>query len=263
MDEEQDLNEIKQERAAKIIYITLAVIITVTMVISVVSAVNRRGRKSKLPLPDEVSGAVTTDAAEKNGTASVPHIITPPKDQKPETEPRQTEAPVTEPEATDAAKEGPADEPGEDNAPAATERVYTVPVNGSVIKDFTMDLPVYSVTMNDYRVHNGMDLHASVGDPVCAFTDGVISRVYGDPMMGQTVVIDHGDGLCSVYQNLQTVLPDGIDAGVSVKSGDVIGAVGETSLTECAEVPHLHFSLVKDGQYAAPSDYLGPIYAEE
>ena len=127
-----------------------------------------------------------------------------------------------------------------------------------------MDLPVYSVTMNDYRVHNGVDISASVGDPVYAFSDGVVSKIYNDPMMGQTVVIDHGDGLLSVYQNLQVTLPENIETGVRVEAGDVIGAVGETALIECAEVPHLHFCITKNGIYEPPSDYLGSIrFVEE
>ena len=82
-------------------------------------------------------------------------------------------------------------------------------------------------------------------------------------MMGQTVVIDHGDGLSSMYQNLQISLPDRTEVGAKVAAGDVIAAVGETALIECAEVPHLHFSLIKDGAHIAPSDYLGSIRATE
>jgi len=260
MDEEQDLNEIKQEKAAKIIYVAIAVIITVTMAVSVITAVNRRNKKDKLPLPDETT---VSDTVKQGGTASLPHILTPPKPDKTTEDtkaPVKNDPPATEPPQTEPVTDAPDHSA---DAPASTERVYTVPVRGSVIKDYTMDMPVFSVTMNDYRVHNGMDLHASVGDPVCAFTDGVVSKIYSDPMMGQTVVIDHGDGLSSVYQNLQVVLPDKIAEGAEVSSGDVIGAVGETALIECAEASHLHFCIMKDGRYEAPSDYLGPVYAEE
>jgi murein DD-endopeptidase MepM/ murein hydrolase activator NlpD len=66
-------------------------------------------------------------------------------------------------------------------------------------------------------------------------------------MMGQTVVIVHADGYKSVYQNMQTALPEGVKAGSAVKAGDKIGAVGDTALVEISEDPHLHFELYKDG----------------
>ncbi len=252
MDEEEVIK--KQEGAGLIIYIVLAVIIAVTMIVSVIAAVNRR--KSKTPLPEVTeTTTVTVPPSTEKTPSNLPHIIVPGKDDK------QTEAVTeTEPEITETETEAVTTEKTE---PTVAERVYVVPVSGYVLKDYTMDLPVYSVTMNDYRVHNGTDLTSSVGDPVYAFTDGVVSKIYNDPMMGQTVVIDHGDGLLSVYQNLQVTLPENIETGVKVASGDVIGAVGETALIECAEVPHLHFCIMKNGAYEAPSDYLGSIQARE
>ena len=248
MDEEENVK--KQEGVGLVIYIVLAVIIAVTMIVSVVTAVNRRRQKNTVP---ETAETTETTAAETTGKSStvLPHINNPSRDTEPAdtTAPKPAETePETEPETTT-----------EKTEPTVVERVYVVPVRGYVLKDYTMDMPVYSVTMNDYRVHNGTDLSASVGDPVYSFTDGVVSKIYTDPMMGQTVEIDHGDGLVSVYQNMQITLPDGIEVGAEVASGDVIGAVGETSLIECAEVPHLHFTIMKNGVCEPPSDYLGSI----
>ena len=247
MDEEEV--ERKQEKAARIVYIVLAVVITATMAISIVSAVNRRNR-GKNPVPDTapVTDAVTDEVTQKE-KADIPH--------RPLPEITEADIPKPKDEVTDAMAESP--DESEKTEPTVIERVYVIPVNGYVIKDFTIDMPVYSVTMNDYRAHNGTDIAASVGDPVYAFSDGEISKIYYDPMMGQTIEIDHGDGLRSVYQNLQVTLPDDIEVGVKVQAGDIIGAVGETSLIECAEVSHLHFSVLKDGAYEAPSDYIGSI----
>ncbi|MBO4422061.1 MAG: peptidoglycan DD-metalloendopeptidase family protein [Clostridia bacterium] len=246
----EEVSEKKQETAARIIYIVLAVIITVTMIVSVVSAVNRRKQKST-PVPAETAPEATSPVTSAE-TASLPHIIKPRPQDTGEAAP-QTTAPANEPPETT-----------EKTEPAAVERIYVVPVNGYVIKDFTMDMPVWSVTMSDYRVHNGMDIAADVGSPVYAFTDGQISKIYTDPMMGQTVEIDHGDGIVSVCRNLQFSLPEGVTVGAQVRAGDVIGAVGETALIECAEVPHLHFSIMKNGEYEMPSDYIGSIqYFEE
>ena len=256
MTDNEDIEKIKQEKAAKIIYIALTAVIVLTMIISVVSAVNRRNR-AKTPPAD----VTVTDGTTAPDQGVIPQITAPadtirPQQKPQETKPAQTESEITEPAQSAA-------EPQEQDEPASAERIFVVPVNGSVIKDYTMDMPAYSVTMNDYRVHNGMDLRAYPGDPVCAFADGVVTEIYFDPMMGQTVVIDHGKGLQSVYQNLQVTLPDKTEVGAAVSAGDVIAAVGETSLVECAEVTHLHFSLKKDGAFISPSDYLGPVYATE
>lgn len=250
------LSEQKQERAARTVYVILAVLITATMIISVITAINRRKSKTGPEPAPSVSETERDAATEKPNNAGNKNdrnridIITDPTVTKapPATDPvtdppePETDPPVTEPEE-----------------PASVEKIYVVPAAGNVLKDYTVDLPVYSLTMNDYRVHNGMDIAVPVGSPVYAFSDGVIERIYYDPMMGQTVVIDHGDGLQSKYQNLQITLPDGIEEGKRVYAGDVIGAVGETALIECAEVPHLHFTVMLDGKYAAPSDYIGSI----
>lgn len=250
MDEEEV--ERKQEKTARIVYIVLAVVITVTMVISVVSAVNRR-KRGNVQGPTVTETEAQTSEVTKKDVSNLPHI--------PRTDITEEEA-VT-PDTTDGVEQTKEAETTERTEPTAAEKIYVVPANGYVIKDYTMDMPVYSVTMNDYRAHNGTDIAASVGDPVYAFTDGVISKIYYDPMMGQTVEIDHGDGLCSVYQNLQITLPDNIETGAAVSAGDVIAAVGETSLIECAEVSHLHFSIMKNGVYEAPADYIGSINITE
>ena len=251
MDEEETIK--KQEGVGLIIYIVLAVIIAATLIISVIAAVNRKKRENVTPEVEDTAAATDAVTTRRNQSV-IPHILAPSIDtEKAETEPITdiTTDAQTAPETTDRTE------------PTVAERVYVIPVHGYVLKDYTMDMPVYSVTMNDYRVHNGTDLSASVGDPVYSFTDGVVSKVYVDPMMGQTVEIDHGDGLVSVYQNLQLNLPDGIEAGAAVTAGEIIGAVGETSLTECAEVPHLHFTIMKNGVCEPPSDYLGSIQFTE
>jgi murein DD-endopeptidase MepM/ murein hydrolase activator NlpD len=138
----------------------------------------------------------------------------------------------------------------------SAKRIYTKPVKGNVTKEFSSDVLVYSVTMNDYRVHNGIDISASVGNPVSAFCDGEITGIYEDPLMGHTVVVDHGEGLVSVYSNLSSVFPKGIEVGAKVKSGEVIAGVGESALIECADTCHLHFEVMKDNVYVDPNQYL-------
>ena len=119
-----------------------------------------------------------------------------------------------------------------------------------------MDLPVYSLTMNDYRAHTGVDISADIGSAVVALTDGTVSALWSDPMMGVCLSIDHGNGLSSHYKNLSSELPEGIAVGSEVKAGQTIGAVGDSCLVELAETEHLHFEVTKDGKHVDPMTYL-------
>ncbi|MBO5649530.1 MAG: M23 family metallopeptidase [Clostridia bacterium] len=131
-----------------------------------------------------------------------------------------------------------------------------MPVGGEIAKGFTDDIAVYSLTMNDYRVHSGIDITAPVGTPVSACADGVIERVWQDPFLGQCVEITHGGDIRSCYANLSFDLPRGIEPGVTVLAGDVIGGVGETMIIEMADSDHLHFSITVKGIPVDPIDYM-------
>ena len=148
------------------------------------------------------------------------------------------------------------DETPEQNVNAApVAPTYTMPVAGDVSADYSDDVLVYSETMNDYRIHTGVDLATTLGTPVRAFTDGVVLEISEDPLMGQTVVLDHGNDMKSVYWNLSPVLPEEIVVGARVKEGEIIGGVGETALIECAQTPHLHFEVLVDGKNVDPMSY--------
>ena len=129
---------------------------------------------------------------------------------------------------------------------------FVCPLGGTLVKDYSSDIPVFSTTMEDYRVHCGIDISADAGTEVLAAADGEITKVFYDPMMGQTVEITHEGGFITVYKNLQTKMPSSISVGVSVSAGDTIGYVGDTALIEISESPHLHFEMTKDGESINP-----------
>lgn len=131
-----------------------------------------------------------------------------------------------------------------------------MPVHGEIAKDYTEDIAVYSLTMNDYRVHQGIDIAAPVGTNVTACADGVVERVWFDPFLGQCIEINHGGNIKSQYANLSAELPRGMEAGATVLAGDVIGGVGETMIIEMADNDHVHFSMTVDGVYVDPTEYM-------
>jgi murein DD-endopeptidase MepM/ murein hydrolase activator NlpD len=129
---------------------------------------------------------------------------------------------------------------------------FICPLGGTLVKDYSADIPVFSMTMEDYRVHCGIDIGADAGTDVLAAADGEITAVYYDPMMGQTVEITHEGGFVSIYKNLQTKMPASISKGVRVSAGDTIGYVGDTALIEISDSPHLHFEMRKDSESINP-----------
>ncbi len=139
---------------------------------------------------------------------------------------------------------------------ASPTLTFVTPLAGAVTKVHDAELLVMSETMKDYRVHLGLDIEANIGTAVTACADGVVKHVYADPFMGMSVVVDHGNGITSIYQNLAETVAEGIAEGVSVKAGDLLGAVGESARLEIAQEPHLHFEMTKDGASVDPLDYV-------
>lgn len=140
-----------------------------------------------------------------------------------------------------------------ETAESSGEKAFEKPSKGKVLKAFSGDELVYSETMDDWRTHNGIDYAAAAGDQVLCAADGKVSKVYKDDMLGIVVTVDHGDGITTLYSNLQST--DFIKEGKDVKKGDIIGGIGECGGLERSDAPHLHFELMKNGEYENPEQY--------
>ena len=127
------------------------------------------------------------------------------------------------------------------------------PLSGKTIAAFSADVLFYNETLEDWRTHNGIDIAAEEGTPVCAACDGTVLSVSEDPLMGMTVVLEHAGGFTSTYACLSEEVY--VSAGDEVRAGENIGAVGATAAAESPE-PHLHFSVSKDGKLVDPALYL-------
>lgn len=165
---------------------------------------------------------------------------------------------LTEPEAKEAEpdkKKPVSEEPAEETFELGYGG-FVKPCTGYISKEFSIEVPVYSATMYDYRTHAGVDIACDIGTPVKAVTNGYILDIYDDYMYGKTVVIEHADGIHSVYSNLSPDLPAETVTGRSVMTGEIIGGVGDSALCEVSEVSHLHFEMLKDGTFVNPEDYI-------
>ena len=131
-----------------------------------------------------------------------------------------------------------------------------MPVNGTISKEFSDDVPVYSATLDQYVIHSGIDIEAPADTQVKAAADGMITKVYSDDKLGLSIEITHGDGIITRYSNLSTTKMVG--EGDVVKKGQVISGVGTSSLFESLEPSHLHFEVLKDGVPVDPTTYVKP-----
>ena len=113
----------------------------------------------------------------------------------------------------------------------------------------------YNQTVGAYYEHKGIDFIAPVGAEVFASEDGVIESIYKDDLLtGTEIVIDHGDGVKTVYRFVTET--DGLKVGAQVNKGAVIATVAQASGNEYKDGAHLHFEVLKNGMQVDPTDYL-------
>ena len=166
-------------------------------------------------------------------------------------------APVAQQEAP-AKQADPAPSTGADDPqPAARGQepvVYTRPVKGEVLRPFSVETLTLDPTLGDWRTHGGVDLAAAIGTEVLAMGPGTVAEVRQDGLMGTTVVVDQGDGLRTTYANLAA--KPTVSEGDTVRTGDILGAVGDTAIAESGLAPHLHLETRMDGQPVDPASFL-------
>lgn len=132
---------------------------------------------------------------------------------------------------------------------------FALPVGGVLSKKHSVDTQVFSPTLNEYRVHLGIDIATEAAAPVFAMAQGTVAQIWEDPMMGWSVAISHAGEAVTVYKNLSKQLADGISVGAAVEAGQLLGSVGDTALIEIAEEPHLHVEMTVKGLQVDPLEY--------
>ena len=249
-------NKLKKRSINTVIYLLLAAMLVCMVFVSVYTVASKRRGAEKTPESgDPAESAAVSSSANtpsdshetNNGAAEI--------EDKPSGASGQDDAVLAGAETSPAAEAGalPANE--DDEKPlSAADHYFVMPVDGFTSKAFEIDVPVWSATMCDYRAHTGVDIASPVGSEVIASSSGTVCKVWNDPMMGSAVTIDHGDGIYTTYMNLDSEIP--VAVGTKVGMGQTIGCVGDTSLTELAEEPHLHLEMKIDGKYVDPLEYI-------
>ena len=166
----------------------------------------------------------------------------------------ETEKPTDTQKATETPKSTQKPSGGSSNVSSGLPS-FSLPVSGTLTNKHDPELQVFSPTMQDYRVHLGVDLQTAENAPVYAAADGTVSKIWVDTLMGYCVAIKHSGNCVTVYKNLSATLPEGIAEGVSVRSGQLIATVGNSAMVEVADEPHLHFEMTVADLAVDPLEY--------
>ena len=98
--------------------------------------------------------------------------------------------------------------------------------------------------------HKGRDYAAGTGSAIYASASGTVTTVSYNVARGNYVVINHGNGLSTLYQHCSAIY---VSAGQSVSAGQNIAAVGTTGYSTG---PHLHFEVRINGKHVNPVPYI-------
>ena len=155
----------------------------------------------------------------------------------------------------------PAGNPTEATAPQSSTpstvtkpMVTAAPVEGEIVVVYAMDALGYNPTTRDWRTHNGIDIAAQAGTPVCAAAAGTVYTIYEDETMGTTVVLRHENGYVTCYASLDKALS--VAVGDVVDVGQKLGTVGTSALLESAIGEHVHFCVTCNDEPVDPAEFL-------
>ena len=248
-------NRKSQTQQRQNLYVTVTVILMMTAVIVAIWASLAKGNATPVDVPD------TTDetADEVYGTNG----YTPFEETEDVFFDSDEDSDTKKPETTDAPKDTDTSKtPETDEKTPETEKTeeplpkFIAPVKGEILKGASLDTPVFSLTMEDFRIHTGVDIYCDAGADVAAAAKGTVKNVWQDPMMGSCISIEHAGGAVSTYMGLCDTVPEGIAVGKTVEAGQIIATAADTALLEIAEESHLHFELSVNGKTVDPCDYI-------
>ena len=134
----------------------------------------------------------------------------------------------------------------------AAADLYILPFGNLVQKVYSDGKLAYSVTMGDWRTHDGTDFAGELGQKVKALADGKVTSVIESPLWGTVITVDHGMEVISRYYGVKPA----VKAGDSVKVGDLLGSLIAIPC-EAADAPHLHLEMSIDGKTVDPVAAIG------
>ena len=107
----------------------------------------------------------------------------------------------------------------------------------------------FNETMNTSYVHEGVDFRANAGAEVYSVLSGIVESIITDILVGTEIMIDHGNGLKTLYRFITPI--EGLEIGDEVQEGEVIATIAEAHGNEYKDGPHLHFEVIESNANVA------------
>lgn len=165
------------------------------------------------------------------------------------------ESPDVPSDSTDDTPSDIVDKPNDTpTAPVDTPVVFVMPVESPTTVGEYSESMVWNSTLGRFSTHLAIDFFANEGTDVLCVYDGVVKSVDSSLLKGTTIVIDHGDGLETVYNSLAD--GESVFVGQAVSQGTKLGSVSVTNRQEAGDGAHLHFEVWEKGVNVDPSKYL-------
>ncbi len=131
---------------------------------------------------------------------------------------------------------------------------FIMPVASSTSVGEYSEQMVFNSTLGRFNAHMAIDFFAEEGTDVYAVYKGTVESVVTELITGTTIVIDHGNGLKTIYNSLLD--GDDVSVGQVVEQGEVIGQVSASNRQEYKAGAHLHFQVEENGEIINPAKYL-------
>ncbi len=131
--------------------------------------------------------------------------------------------------------------------PNKISKPFLLPLNSKITSSYG-NARVFNNTLKSY--HSGSDFRARVGTPIKAVNDGVVVLAKNRYFAGNSVIVDHGNGIFSCYYHLSKIL---VKKGEKVKRGQILGKSGATGRVTA---PHLHFTMKVKGLSVNPLQFI-------
>lgn len=192
------------------------------------------------PIPVVAVAAAVAAAPEPAAPPVIPVVAA-----EPAPAPVQAPAPAPAPQPTPAPVSAPQPTPAPSRAPERASGSFIWPAQGSFTQGYGGNTGFYGP-----GGHNGIDIANSVGTPIVAADAGVVTYAGWKGGLGNAVVIDHGNGFVTEYGHGSAVR---VSVGQRVSQGQLIMAMGSTGNSTGS---HLHFSVIRNGVYQNPINYL-------
>ena len=122
------------------------------------------------------------------------------------------------------------------------------PIPGDIISPFGITRNKVGQKQPDF--HRGVDQRGQLGEPIQAPNHGVVLLATHYKFHGKTILLNHGQGVGSIYIHLDSIA---VQEGDAIYKGDVLGTVGSTGL---ATASHLHWGIYVLGEAVDPLQWL-------